>query len=138
MLSLLEKSWVCPLDYSWTLGEERCRWTTRRTRGSNSQSSKVLASSQERLPLWGHSDGHTSLGHDSWRLTHHRSPLLAHHLPRHLGETVGPLGRGAWGQETRALLVLLLLASVLCNQVGVFLLLLSHLKYNKRYGLTGA
>lgn len=36
----------------------------------------------------------------------------------------------SWVQETRALLMLLLLASVLCNEIGVLFLLLPYLKQN--------
>lgn len=36
----------------------------------------------------------------------------------------------SWIKKTRALLMLLLLASVLCNEIGVLFLLLPYLKQN--------
>lgn len=134
-LSFMQKPGISTL-HSRPLWEES-RWSPWRTWGPCTTACKScrvlrLASTKKRLPL-GHPDRHDALGHHAWVLAHYLCSLLTHnHLAGHFGKHLrgASLGRMAWGKKTRALLMLLLLASVLCDKIGVLLLLFAHLEEN--------
>lgn len=134
-LSLLQETSVWTL-HSWPPWEKPC-WGGCGTRPSNPTVPKSgrklgLRSPNKRLPLR-HTDRHSCLGHHGWVLAHHLCSLLAnYHLARHLGKHVRcpRRTRMSWIKKARALLMLLLLASVLCYEIGVLLLLLPYLTKN--------
>lgn len=126
--------------YRGALGEKPSR-SSRGTRNSGSRSSESSRKLLLRTPHEGLALGHPQR-HHARVLPHYCCPLLAHHhLPWDLRKHVrGPaLSRMSWVQQTGALLMLLLFASVLCNKVGVLLLLLADLQENifKHYYMSG-